>query len=676
VSRRTLLLGLLLALVAGFGAWNLIRAQRAPAASGDGAAAATAAGAPRPAPADASSLTLKEWPGALADTAGTLSHFSDTLEWQIKSFMEDLGIEVHVVTLSAPREPSEALAADLFGLRKVGEQAPTGGLLVLLNPARREARIEVSYGLEPVLPDALVGRIADDQLAPYAAYRFAGMAVMDVLHFLKDYLTQQAIEGHLALDAQYTGRAAYAERARFLSGGAGASVRIPSAEELARDFKTRVADDRRARYAPGKSPTDSVEALLRVQQDLAGDPSLELFTEGSQCMRRGYPVAPYEELERARKLIASKPWRIETAGDRAVVGSYRPAPGFVPVLLHRVDGLWRVDLVETWKNLFFGEGGEYFLKNANTPYLFGLVEYGDAGMQDVSAWDLGGASLEQVVAGLESRAKELGKDGALYQYLLGEVLFCNCFLALDALGHYEEAARLGRGAPVTHDTLGRRAEYLGFYSLALDAYTRLGDAAASDVARMLAAQGKPKEAAAKARVAVARNPYDRDALNALRGYLTEAGDSAGAGQVEAQLAALANDPSQKHLPVGIRIEPPSPEYDIDTPTLVGKTKVFDHSDFSVTLENPTARAIEILKVDVRTQGTGDSSGLGEVKDYWEFPAGGHRIPAGESVTFDKTWGFISDTKNDQLSYVFDVCWRVQGDELSQCRSRRLDLFPR
>ena len=668
MTRRTRVL-LILLLLTGAAAWNSLRVEQeeraATSAEKARASSATAPGAPS----DPSALSLESYPGAVADSAQTLSHFSDTLTWQAKTFMEDLGVEVHVVTLAAREQTSEALAAKVFGLRHVGEKAPTGGILVLLNPARREARIEVSYGLEPVLPDALVGRIAEDQLAPYAAYHFAGMAVMDALHFLKDFTAQQAIEGRLALDEEYRGRPYYAERTRFLSGGAGATVKVPNAEALAgRDFKTRVAEAPRARYAPGRDPLASAEALLRVQEDLAGDPSLELFTAGSQCMRRGYPVAPYEELERARTLIASKPWRVIEQGDRAVVSSDRPAPGFVPVLLVREEGLWRVDLVETWKNLFFGRDGNYSLKNSNNPYAFGLVAFGRGSFHAVAPWEFGDAPLEQVVAALEA------KGGALSEFLLGEVLFCNCFLALDALRHYEEAARLGPAAPLIHETLARRAEYLGFFDLAIEAYSRLEDAALLDVARVYALKGEPAQAVSSARRAVELNPYDRDTLEALGGYLAAAGDPAGAKEIEAKLAALAASPERKDLPIGIRFDPPAPTLEIDAPTLVGTTKVYDHSHFAVTIENPTGRAVQIVRVSLRSAGTGDESGLGDIKGYWSYPAPGNRIPPGESIRFDKTWGFTSDTRNEQLSYWFDVCWRGDGD-VRQCRSERLDMFP-
>jgi hypothetical protein len=665
VTRRTALLATLLLLVAGLAAWSRVQVQELetlPAIPrSDGLPAA---------PLDASALSLERHPGPVADEANALSHFSDTLTWQAKTWREDLGIEVHVVTLAAPDLPSETLAAEVFQIRKVGADAPTGGLLVLLNPERREARIEVSYALEPALPDAFVGRIAHDQLAPYAGYQMAGMAVMDALHFLQNFLLQQAVEGRLALAESYRQRPAFLEKARFLSGGGGASVRVPSAEELAgRDFKAAVPEAQRPRYAAADDPIGSAEALLRVHRDLAGDPSLDLFTPGSRCMRRGYPVAPYEELERARTLEASKPWRAVVQADRAVVTSDHPAPGFVPVLLENRDGLWRVDLPETWKNLFFGRDGNYRLRNSNNPYRFGLAAFGSGEPYDLEPWSLGAATIEETLAALER------KGGPLSEFLQGELLFRNCFLALDALTHYENASKRGSDAQLFHETLGRRAEYLGFYDLAIEAYGRLDDFGVLDVARMYVAKGDFAGAVHPARRAVQRNPYDREALEVLRSVLAASGDAPGASEAEAQLAALAGDPKRAELPVGVRFDPPDPALMIDEPTLVGTTQVFDHSFFSVTLENPSQRPIEILRVTAHSLGTGGASGLGDIKNYWRYPSGGHRLAAGEQITLAKTWGFTVDTRADQLRYVFDVCWRGEG-EPPQCRAEPIDLFPR
>jgi len=535
---------------------------------------------------------------------------------------------------------------------------------------RRDARIEVSYALEGAFPDAVVSRIARDQLAPYAAHGAVGMATMDVLHMLKDLAVQQSLAGPLALDAGYREQDAYVERARFLSGGAGARVVLPTLEELAsRDFKARVPERARARYAPSPDPLESVEALLRVKRDLVGDPSLPLFTPGSRCMKRRYPFAPYEQAERAARLEASRPWQVVTRDDRAVVSGGRRVHGAVPVLLRRIDGTWRVDLVETWKNLFFDENGDYRLRNGNTPYAFGLGAHGDAShFEDLRPWDLAGVPLETVIERLE-RA-----DGALYDFLLGEVLFRNCFLPDEALAHYGAAADAAR-SPLFGETLGDRARYMGFHDLAVRAYARLGRWGQAELAEALAARGDPARAAEIGRDVVNENPYDPTALRTLHGHLQRAGREEEAAEIAGRIAALASDDRGRQQPLAIAFDPPDPVYDIEESTQVGDVEVFDHAYFTLTLTNPTRRPVEVEQVKVRTVGYGPGrSGLGDIRSYFEWPEP-HRLEPGQSVQVSRTWGFTVDTPHDQLSYVVEVCWRGEG-EPHQCRHRRLDLMPR
>jgi tetratricopeptide (TPR) repeat protein len=620
--------------------------------------------------AELAALAREREPGAVVDGAGRLTHFADTLRWQAKSFAEDLGVDVQVVTLAAPDLAAASVAPQIMDLRRIGEGSPTGGLLLFLNPARREARIEVSYALEAVLPDALCGRIAQDQLAPYAASGMAGMAAMDTLHFLSDFLLQQALDGRLALGAAYKQRPAYTDRMRFRSGGGGASVDWPSAEELAaRDYRARVEEPKRARYAPGGDPLASAEAHLRVLRDVAADPTLELYTEGSRCMRSAQPVAPYEDVLRARRLEDSKPWRVIEKGDRAVVTSERPAPGFVPVLLHRVDGAWRVDLAETWKNLFFGRTGEYFTVNATQPYGFGLAAFGAGTPHDVAAFDLGGESVDALLAALGAR------PGALADFLEGELLFRNCFRAVDALASYETAVAGAPRAPAFADTLAKRAEYLGLTSLAIAAYERLGDDAAVAIARLHLAKGDAAESVEWVERALARNPYDADALAVLASARKELRDAAGARQASERREALLQAPERKDLAPFLRFDPPRPELHIDAPTRVGDVTVYDHSAFGVTIENPSGRPIELLAVTLVSAGTGATSGLGDIRGYWTFPSGKNRLAAHETARFHKTWGFTGDQSHEQLSYLFQMCWRGDGDS-KQCRTERIDLFPR
>src|SRR5207247_10289359 len=57
-------------------------------------------------------------------------------------------------------------AVKLFARWGIGEKDKKTGVLRLVGMQDRKARIEVGYGLEPILPDALAGRILDEQLFP------------------------------------------------------------------------------------------------------------------------------------------------------------------------------------------------------------------------------------------------------------------------------------------------------------------------------------------------------------------------------------------------------------------------------------------------------------------------------------------------------------------------------
>jgi len=57
-------------------------------------------------------------------------------------------------------------ANKLFKKWGIGQKDKNNGIMLLVAVKDRKARIEVGYGLEPILPDALAGRILDEQLFP------------------------------------------------------------------------------------------------------------------------------------------------------------------------------------------------------------------------------------------------------------------------------------------------------------------------------------------------------------------------------------------------------------------------------------------------------------------------------------------------------------------------------
>ena len=60
----------------------------------------------------------------------------------------------------------EEYANRLFAEWGIGQAADDNGVLLLVAPGDRAVRIEVGYGLEPILPDGLAGEIIRTEILP------------------------------------------------------------------------------------------------------------------------------------------------------------------------------------------------------------------------------------------------------------------------------------------------------------------------------------------------------------------------------------------------------------------------------------------------------------------------------------------------------------------------------
>ncbi|MEA4924432.1 MAG: TPM domain-containing protein [Syntrophomonadaceae bacterium] len=75
--------------------------------------------------------------------------------------------QVAVVTLkSLDDQPIAEVALQIGRKWQLGDKELNNGVLILVVPDERQARIEVGYGLEGALPDAKTGRIQDDYMLP------------------------------------------------------------------------------------------------------------------------------------------------------------------------------------------------------------------------------------------------------------------------------------------------------------------------------------------------------------------------------------------------------------------------------------------------------------------------------------------------------------------------------
>lgn len=106
--------------------------------------------------------------GDVNDFAGILSEAEEeALEQRCRLLRERNGAQLVVVTLrSLEGGDIDDFTVKLFERWGVGDAERDDGLMLLVAIDDRKGRLEVGYGLEPVLPDSLAGRVLDQQLFP------------------------------------------------------------------------------------------------------------------------------------------------------------------------------------------------------------------------------------------------------------------------------------------------------------------------------------------------------------------------------------------------------------------------------------------------------------------------------------------------------------------------------
>lgn len=99
---------------------------------------------------------------------GYVSDFAGVVDASTKASMEAYcagvehatGTQMALVTLtSLEGEPVEDVARAIFRAWGVGHKGKNNGILLLISVGDRRTRLEVGYGLEPIVPDGLAGTI-------------------------------------------------------------------------------------------------------------------------------------------------------------------------------------------------------------------------------------------------------------------------------------------------------------------------------------------------------------------------------------------------------------------------------------------------------------------------------------------------------------------------------------
>jgi uncharacterized protein len=124
--------------------------------------------------AEAQRLELPARPtGPVADTAGVIpADQRAKMEALSRDVWEKTRAAIVIVTVKDLQgESVDEFANKLYEAWGIGEKGPTSknadrGVLILVAPGDRKARIEVGYGLEGIIPDGLAGQIVREDMLP------------------------------------------------------------------------------------------------------------------------------------------------------------------------------------------------------------------------------------------------------------------------------------------------------------------------------------------------------------------------------------------------------------------------------------------------------------------------------------------------------------------------------
>lgn len=115
---------------------------------------------------NAADLNIPSPIGYVNDFEGIISN-DEELEKKLVDYEKSTGNEVVVVTVKDfSGTYIEDYAVKLFEKWGIGKKDKDNGLLILVSKEQRQSRIEVGYGLEGVLTDAITGRIQDEKMIP------------------------------------------------------------------------------------------------------------------------------------------------------------------------------------------------------------------------------------------------------------------------------------------------------------------------------------------------------------------------------------------------------------------------------------------------------------------------------------------------------------------------------
>ena len=141
--------------------------------------------------------------GNINDYVGVLSDAdTELLEGLVDAVLSQTGVTFAVAIVESHGEESlEEYAVNLYERWEIGQRGEDMGLLVLLSMEEREVRMEVGYGLEPVITDGIAGECLDIMVKYFQDGEYGSGLYEGLLHAAQYIAESQGIS--LDLSTKY-----------------------------------------------------------------------------------------------------------------------------------------------------------------------------------------------------------------------------------------------------------------------------------------------------------------------------------------------------------------------------------------------------------------------------------------------------------------------------------------
>ncbi|HUF10804.1 MAG TPA: TPM domain-containing protein [Rhodothermales bacterium] len=276
--------------------------------------------------------------------------------------VQDYDIDYRVFTTDSERLILEE-AVDLFERIGVGSQSEwSHGLLLVINPALDQVRLEVGYSLEGTFPDAFVAYIEQRQMVPFFADGRVADGILATTELIVDRAQRAAERDGFGADEIWM----------IGSGGAGAQTDARIGEGY--EAPSGPVEDGDRLFSPAGSPEDALSAYFRAMDARNANPNLPIYSPATQAMLDERTVTPaqMDMVVRTYRDCTAEPARYDQTGQLAVI-RYPPAERrCAPLFFVKQGEPWMLDLASMSRAVRFGRTNAWHRSEA------GFGEYGFA----------------------------------------------------------------------------------------------------------------------------------------------------------------------------------------------------------------------------------------------------------------------------------------------------------